>query len=212
MRKIIYDKYDKKAINALPREVFEGRIIVVISPAEAEKAVDYLLHQRILGFDTETRPSFKKGVRYEVSLLQVATHDTCFLFRLNVLGMSSAIIRLLEDTKVLKIGLSWHDDLMMLHRRSSFEAGTFLDIQNLVGELGIEDKSLQKLYANLLGKKISKTQRLTNWEHDVLDEKQKMYAATDAWACIRLYEEIEDLKKNKNYELVYVQEDLPQKE
>ena len=211
MRKILYDKYDKKAISTLPREIFEGRIIVVISPTEAEKAVDYLLHQSILGFDTETRPSFRKGVRYEVSLLQVATHDTCFLFRLNVLGMSSAIIRLLEDTKVLKIGLSWHDDLMMLHRRSSFQAGTFLDIQNLVGELGIEDQSLQKLYANL-GKKISKTQRLTNWEHDVLDEKQKVYAATDAWACIRLYEEIEKLKKNKNYELVYVQEDLPQKE
>ena len=106
--------------------LFQGRIITIITPGETEKAVDYLLSQKILGFDTETRPSFKKGQRYEVSLLQVSTHDTCFLFRLNLTGITPAIIRLLEDKKVVKVGLSWHDDLLQLHRRAEFKAGNFL--------------------------------------------------------------------------------------
>lgn len=200
--KTIYNKYDKSQIGVLPRALFQGRIVVVLSATEAKKAVDFLLSQPILGIDTETRPSFKKGVTHKVSLLQVSSVDTCFLFRLNIIGMSEDIIRLLEDTKVPKVGLSLHDDLLMLHKIAEFKPGYFIDLQDHVGEIGIEDKSLQKLYANVFGEKISKGQRLTNWEADVLNDNQKLYAATDAWACIKLYEELQHLKAYGDYELI----------
>lgn len=202
-------------INQLPVTQFEGRIIVVISPGETRRAVDYLLSQPILGVDTETRPSFKKGSQYNVALLQVATHDVCFLFRLNQTGMTPALIRLLEDTTVPKVGLSWHDDILSLKRRADFTPGYFIDLQNLVGQLGVEDRSLQKLYANFFHQKIQKRQQLSNWERDVLDDKQKLYAATDAWACIMLYEELIRLEKTHDYELDIIddgiQENIPQK-
>ena len=214
MKKILVNKFDKKDINNLPVVQFEGRIIVVLSPGETEKAVDYLLSQKILGVDTETRPSFKKGAQHAVSLLQVATHNCCFLFRLNYTGLTPALIRLLEDTRVPKIGLSWHDDLLSLGKRAAFTPGRFIDLQQLVGEIGIEDRSLQKLYANFFHQKILKRQQLSNWERDVLDEKQKVYAATDAWACIMLYEELMRLENTHDYELEIIdngiQENLPQ--
>lgn len=198
----IYNKFDKARINGLPRALFQGRIVVVLSESEAQKAVDYLLSQPILGIDTETRPSFKKGVVHNVALLQVSAKDICFLFRLNVMGMSRDIIRLLEDKEVLKVGLSLHDDILMLHKLADFKPGKFIDLQEHVGEIGIEDRSLQKLYANIFGQKISKGQRLTNWEADVLNDSQKLYAATDAWACIMLYEELLQLKHNSDYKLI----------
>lgn len=116
--------------------------------------------------------------------------------------MIPAIIRLLEDTKVPKIGLSLHDDIAMLHKIADFKPGNFIDLQQHVKEIGIEDLSLQKLYANFFGQKISKTQRLTNWEADVLNDRQKIYAATDAWTCIKLYEELQRLKQTGEYELI----------
>ena len=181
--------------------VYDGRIIVVTSSYEAEKAVDYLLSMSILGVDTETRPSFTKSQHYKCSLLQVATHHNCFLFRLNYIGLSSAIVRLLEDTKVPKVGLSWHDDIHSLHELGPFTPGNFIDLQHHMREIGIEDLSLQKLYANLFGERISKAERLSNWERDVLQDKQMTYAAIDAWACIRLYEELVRLKTSGEYEL-----------
>ena len=206
MKKIIYSKYDKKAIASLPVVAFGGRIITVLSPGETDRAVDFLLSHDILGVDTETRPSFTKGHQNTVSLLQVATHDTCFLFRLKHTGITPAILRLLEDTTVPKIGLSWHDDILSLKRRKEFTPGNFIDLQNLVGDLGIEDLGLQKIYANIFHQKISKRQQLTNWDRDVLDDRQKAYAATDAWACIMLYKEMMRLKQSGDYELKVVEE------
>lgn len=208
MKKTIFSRYDKSKIGELPKVLFEGRIVVVLTESEAQKAVDYLLAQPILGVDTETRPSFKKGKINKVALLQVSSHEVCFLFRLNQLGISPAIKRLLEDKKVPKIGLSWHDDLKMLHKAGDFEAGNFIDLQDHVREVGVEDLSLQKLYANFFGKKISKRERLTNWEADILLEKQKQYAATDAWACIMLYEELMRLEQTGDYELIKVIDDV----
>lgn len=203
MKKTIYDKYDKGLIPSLTRVVFPGRIFVIHNQHEAESAVDYLLKQAILGVDTETRPSFKRGDHHKVALLQVSTHDTCFLFRLNHTGMSPAIIRLLEDTTVPKVGLSWHDDLHNLQRDTPFKPGLFIELQQEVNRLGITDMSLQKLYANLFGQRISKAERMSNWEIDVLSDKQKQYAAIDAWACIRIYEEIVRLEETGDYELVH---------
>lgn len=202
MKKIIYNKFDKKAITNLPKVVFPGKIVVIMTEGETEKAVNYLLSSDILGVDTETRPSFKKGESHKVSLLQVSNRSTCFLFRLNLTGITPAIKRLLENTKVPMIGLSLHDDMMSLHKRMQFTPGKFIDLQDIVNEIGIEDLSLQKLYANLFQQKISKRQRLTNWDTDILNDSQKGYAALDAWACINLYEEIQRLKETHDYELV----------
>ena len=202
MTKIIFNQYDKKLIPTLPVEQFTGRIIVILSPGETEKAVCYLLSHSLLGLDTETRPSFRRGSCHKVALLQVSTDDTCFLFRLNHTGFTPAIRRLLEDTTVTKVGLSWHDDLNALHRLGEFNAGRFIELQSLVSEIGIEDMSLQKLYANLFGRKISKRQQLSNWEADVLNDKQKLYAATDAWACVRLYREVLRIRETNDYELI----------
>lgn len=190
----------------LPKVEFDGRIIIVQTEGEAKRAVDYLLSFPCLGIDTETRPNFKPGTMHPVALLQVATADTCFLFRLNHIGLPQCLIRLLTDSSTLKIGLSLHDDWAQLKRRTDFQPMHFVELQDYVKPLGIEDMSLQKLYANLFGRKISKTQRLSNWEADVLSDAQKRYAATDAWVCLRLYDEINRLMTTKEYELIKVVE------
>ncbi|MBR6031616.1 MAG: 3'-5' exonuclease domain-containing protein 2 [Bacteroidaceae bacterium] len=194
MKKIV-DKYDKRLITDLPRVLFPGKIQVVISEDEAARAVQYLMRQSLLGFDTETRPSFVRGKLNKVSLLQVCAEDVCFLFRLNQLGMPQCLIKLLEDRKITKVGLSLHDDLHSLNQRERFNAGTFIDLQNLAKEMRIQDMSLQKLYANIFGQKISKGQQLSNWDADNLNEAQKLYAATDAWACIQLYREMKRMQE-----------------
>ena len=202
MKKLLYDKFDKKKIADLPRAYFEGKIVVVVSESEAERAVDYLLSQDIIGIDTETRPSFRRGTLYKVALLQVSSRDVCFLFRLNHIKMCALVKRLLEDTTVLKVGLSLHDDVTALNKLEKFTPGNFFDIQDHVSEIGIEDLSLQKIYANLFGGKISKSQRLTNWEADILSDGQKVYAATDAWSCIKIYEELQRLEATGDFELI----------
>ncbi|MBQ0072579.1 MAG: 3'-5' exonuclease domain-containing protein 2 [Prevotella sp.] len=205
----LYSKFDKTKIGQLPRVLFSGRIITILSESEAEKAVDYLLKADILGFDTETKPIFKRGRQNKVALLQVSTIDTCFLFRLNRIGLCPAIKRLLETTDVVKVGLSWHDDVMSLHKRGDFTAAGFFELQDHMTELGIKDMSLAKLYANIFGERISKREQLSNWEADVLSEKQKGYAATDAWACVMLYKEYIRLKETNDYELIVVPEPEP---
>lgn len=207
MKKLIFKKMNKQSIAAFPRVHFPGKVVVVITPEEAEKAVDYLLSQPILGFDTETRPSFKKGEQFKCSLLQVANEDYCFLFRLNLIGLAPAVLRLLGDKKVTKVGLAWSNDLLSLHQLGEFEAGTFVDLQNLVREIGIEDQSLVKIYANLFQERISKAERLSNWERDTLKDSQKQYAAIDAWACVRIYRELIWLRETRDFELVMVPEE-----
>lgn len=204
MKKLIYNKIDKKIIAALKRVEFFGKIIVVTTPQEAERAVDYLLSQPILGLDTETRPAFSKGQHYDCALLQVSTRTDCFLFRLNRLGMCPAVVRLLSDKTVTKVGLAWSNDMLSLHRLGAFERGTFVELQDCVREIGIEDQSLVKIYANLFNERISKTERLSNWERVELTDAQKRYAAIDAWACIRIFQEVERLKQTGDYELTVV--------
>ena len=209
MNKIIYSRFDKAKIADLPRVTFPGRIVTILSAGEAEKAVDFLLKSDILGFDTETRPCFTKGKRNKVALLQVSNREICFLFRLNSIGLAPAIVRLLESDGPLKVGLSWHDDIRSLHDRGEFEPRGFIDLQDHMIELGIKDMSLAKLYANLFHQRISKREQLSNWEADVLTDKQKLYAATDAWACIQLYEEYVRLKETNDYFLEYVPDPDP---
>lgn len=192
----------KADIAQMPSELFGGRIIVVHSVGDVEKAVNYLRDYPILGIDTETRPSFAKGKTYGVALLQISTEDTCFLFRLNYIGMPQALVDLLQNNSQLKVGLSLRDDIQNLQRKHKFEPRGFLDLQTYVKEMGIEAQSLQKIYALLFGKKISKSQRLTNWEADVLTDRQKGYAATDAWACVRMYNYLEERKRKQDYRII----------
>ena len=204
--KSIYAHYEKSAIAALPKALFDGRIIVIQSVGEARRAVDYLMSFPRLGIDTETRPNFKPGGMNPVGLLQVSTPDTCFLFRLCQIGLPECVVNLLKDTGVEKIGLSLHDDWAQLRRRVEFVPGNYVELQDYVKKLGIEDRSLQKLFANLFGKKISKAQRLTNWDADVLTEAQKRYAATDAWACLLLFDEINRLMSTRDFKLITTQQ------
>ena len=192
----------KADIAQMPSELFGGRIIVVHSVDDVEKAVNYLRGYPILGIDTETRPSFAKGKTYGVALLQISTEDTCFLFRLNYIGMPQALVDLLQDNSQLKVGLSLRDDIQNLQRKHKLEPRGFLDLQTYVKEMGIEAQSLQKIYALLFGRKISKSQRLTNWEADVLTDRQKGYAATDAWACVRMYNYLEERKRKQDYRII----------
>jgi len=197
--RVIQAKYDKQKIQELPCVRFEGRIIVIFTERDADKAVDYMMRQPLLGIDTETRPSFQKGRTHQVALLQVATPDTCFLFRLNKIGIPDSVIRLLEDTTITKVGLSLQDDMHMLNLRRSFVPGTFVELQKEVKDIGIDDNSLQKIYANLFGGRISKNQQLSNWEADILTEAQQRYAATDAWACIKIHEEVARMKQSGDF-------------
>lgn len=185
---------DKKLISEMPKVTFPGRIIIIYSEEEARKAVAYLNRCEVVGVDTETRPSFKKGKINDVALLQISTRDTCFLFRLNRIGIPDFLEEFLLND-VLKIGLSLRDDFNMLRRANKKDprVGNWIELQDYVGHFGIEEKSLQKIYAILFGKKISKSQRLSNWEADVLTEAQQQYAATDAWATLEIY-----LKLNGN--------------
>lgn len=209
MKRHIVNKFDKKRMPDLPRVLFEHKIVVILNESAAEKAVDYLLTKPILGIDTETRPSFVKGKKYKVALLQVSSQHICFLFRLNHLKDSPAVKRFLEDTTVPKIGLSLHDDINMLSQRMKFVPGNFIDIQHFIKDIGIEDLSLAKIYANIFGQRISKREQLSNWEADVLSERQKRYAATDAWACVQIYNEYKRLVETNDYELEIIPEEIP---
>lgn len=191
-------KIEKSEISAMPNILFQGRIFVIDTPSEAEKAVKALSAEKSLGIDTETRPSFRRGVRYKVSLLQISTEDTCFLFRLNRIGFPAPLIQLLENKEIVKVGVSLHDDYQALSHRAPFTPGNFVDLQKYVKEFGIEEMSLQKIYAIIFKQRISKNQQLSNWDTDVLTDKQKLYAATDAWACLNIYNHLNKIKKLNN--------------
>ncbi len=204
--KILYSKFDKKAIPELPKVEFGGRIIVIQTAGEADRAVNYLMQFPQLGIDTETRPNFKPGGMNPVALLQVSTPEACFLFRLNRFGLTDSLVQLFTSEVVEKIGLSLHDDWAQLRKRKEFQPVNYVELQDFVKPFGIKDMSLQKLYANFFGQKISKNQRLTNWEADVLTEPQKRYAATDAWSCLQLYQKMTELLATRAYRLIEVPE------
>ncbi|MDH6303954.1 ribonuclease D [Parabacteroides sp. PF5-5] len=184
----------KEQMALLPVEEYKGRVIVVDTKKDASRAVEYLSKFTQVGFDTETRPSFKKGQRFKIALMQISTDEVCFLFRLNRIGIPADLEAFLSNKDILKIGLSLRDDFGAIKKRTDIEPANFLDLQNYVKQFAIEDASLQKIYAILFGKKISKGQRLTNWEADALSDSQKKYAALDAWACLKIYNQLNQNK------------------
>ncbi len=182
----------------LPAAQFTGPIVVVDNEKQIEAACRDLAASPVLGFDTETRPSFKAGVTYRVALLQLSTPRRCYLFRLNGMRFEKQIVKILENEKILKIGADVAGDIRSLHALRRFRPGGFVDLQQQAPEWGIEEKSLRKLSAIVLGKRISKAQRLSNWEATQLTEKQMRYAATDAWICPEIYRILQHTLKPKS--------------
>ncbi len=187
----------KEELSGFVQEKFTGRIIVVQTIDEALKATAYLSGFNAIGFDTETRPAFKKGVSHQIALMQLSTEDTCFLFRLNLIGLPDCLAEVLVNPAIKKIGLSLKDDFTAIHKRKPLCPINFIDLQPFVQDYGIEDMGLQRIYGILFGKRISKGQRLSNWEADVLSDAQKLYAALDAWACLRIFNELKNREKIK---------------
>lgn len=175
-----------------------GKIIVIDSVgAEFNRAIAYLREQKVIGFDTETRPTFSPDQpRYSVSLLQLSGPDKSFLFRINKIGMHRRLCNLLSSAKVIKVGAAIHDDIRGLQKHRDFVPAGFVDLQKIVWEWGIRDKAVKKMAAIILGIRISKTQQLSNWEAEKLSESQCKYAATDAWVCREMYMKLQSEPKN----------------
>lgn len=178
----------KEELASLPMASFTGTALLIDSVEEADKAVEFLRSYGMLGFDTETKPSFKKGQTNNVALLQLSTVDTCFLFRLNHIGLPDSLKDLLEDNNILKIGVSIHDDFHNLRKIYNIEPAGFIDLQSFVKKYCIADNSLARIYGILFGLRISKGQRLSNWEAPELTNFQQAYAALDAAACVEIYQ------------------------
>lgn len=178
----------------MPLIEFQGPIEIIDSKAKFEIAIKEIFKYSIAGFDTETRPSFKKGIMYEVALLQICCGGVCYLIRLNKIGFPDALCLWFEHDGIKKVGLSLRDDVRELRRKRQIVPQGLVDLQEIVGNYGIEALSLKKLSAIVLGGRVSKRQQLSNWESAKLTEKQEIYAATDAWVCLEIYDK---LKKSK---------------
>ena len=185
---------DKTTIQSLPLTSFEGDVIIVDTPDKIQEAVDYLGSFTVLGVDTEARPSFKRGVHYPTALVQVATEERCYLFRLTHVGMPRELAAVFANPNICKVGLAFKDDLTGLRRRRDFKPANCVDLQSLVCKYGIMELGLQKIFAIIFGKKISKSQQLTNWENSHLTPEQARYASTDAWATLSIYLALQKVK------------------
>lgn len=202
-------KITKEEVNELPLTVFGGEIFVVETPGQATQALERLREQKLVGIDTETKPTFARGQYHKVALLQISTLEECFLFRLNKLGFPAELGVFLSDKKIRKIGLALKDDFVGLNRHHKFKPENIVDLQKIVKDYGILELGLQKLYAIVFGEKISKSQRLTNWELSELSEQQQLYAATDAWAALKIYMSLKKAKKLTKEEIAELQAVAP---
>ncbi len=194
-------RLNKEEISILPRRKFSGEIFYVNTMKTFHEVLPLLNREGIYGFDTETKPSFKKGRKNEVSLLQLSTSSQAFLFRLNQIGIPNKLVNLLSDSNLIKVGVAIHDDLSGLNRLTSFHPDGFIDLQDYVKNFDIEDNGLKKLTANILGFQISKRQQTSNWESEILTEAQIEYAATDAWVCYEIFSKLEQIKPYNGKEI-----------
>ena len=193
---IIKKKITEEEMGLLPLGAFAGTIYLIERLEDVYPAIEYLKNESMLGFDTETKPSFSKGQNNPVSLLQLSTTSTAFLFRISRIGLPKELIKILISPKIIKIGVAIRDDIKILQRITPFKPSGFIDLQEIVGEYGIENFSLKKLTAIVLGFRISKAQRLTNWDASELTDQQQVYAATDAWAALGIYSRLLDMEVN----------------
>jgi len=181
------ERLGKEHIKTLPVRAFNGKIHLITQIKDVTIAIKTLRKYTVLGFDTETRPVFRKGVKYNVSLLQLSTPEEAFLFRLNHLGFPNALLEILEDSTILKVGVAILDDIRGLQKLRKFKSEGFVELAEIAGDLGIVTCGLRNLAAIILGVRITKKAQLTNWERPVINSKQSLYAATDAWICLEIY-------------------------
>ena len=180
----------KEELENLPKAAFPGQIIVVDTLEQIAEACQYLSQFEQIGFDTESRAIFQKGVVNKISLLQLSTPERCYLFRLCRIRLDKAILKILENPNIRKIGLATNGDLKELYTLRKFRARNFIDLQTIVGNYGIQELGLAKISAIVLGLRVAKAQRLSNWEATQLTEAQQLYAATDAWICSCIYDKL----------------------
>lgn len=197
LRDMFKETITPEEIGKMEMVAFPGKIHVITEPGPAfDRAIRYLRREKIIGFDTETRPTFMSHqARYDVSLLQLSGRDHSFLFRINKLGMNRRLCNLLADKNIIKVGAAVHDDIRGLQKHSPFTAASFVDLQKIVSEWGIRDKSVKKMAGIILGIRISKSQQLSNWEAESLSDAQQLYAATDAWVCLEMYRVLQKSEK-----------------
>jgi ribonuclease D len=193
-------KITKEEMELLPRQKFTGEIFYIDSLASMNEFLPELYNEKVLGFDTETRPTFKKGRSNQVALLQLSTSRQAFLFRLNKTGLTGQLIDILINPSIIKAGVAIHDDLAGLKKLVPFQPEGFVDLQEYVKEFGIEDNGLKKLAANILGFQISKRQQTSNWELEILSEAQNEYAATDAWVCYEIFSVLQKIKRYNGHQ------------
>ncbi|MBQ2019908.1 MAG: 3'-5' exonuclease domain-containing protein 2 [Rikenellaceae bacterium] len=182
---------------ALPAVRFEGEVQIVDTEQALIEACEYLSQHSVIGFDTETRPSFKAGVTNRVALIQLSTSERCYLIRLCRMKFGRELQRLLENPNIKKVGADVAGDIRSLTQLRHIRAAGFIDLQTIAPQWGIEEKSLRKLSAIVLGKRVSKAQRLSNWEAAQFTEQQISYAATDAWVCLEILAALEATPKVK---------------
>lgn len=199
----IYSKIDKTELAEMPKVEFTGAIKIIDTVEKADAAIAELSQYSVVGFDTETKPSFKRGITNKVSLLQLATDQAAYLFRLHLIGITDSIVDFLQNEKILKIGISVRDDFQALRKKREIEPKGFVEIQEIAARMGIDDRSLQKIYALLFRERISKSQRLSNWELETLTESQMQYAAIDAWATIKIYRYLKQIIDEKNFKVIH---------
>lgn len=181
---------NKEEIKLLPLIQFEGNMVIVTEEDSLASAINELSEHPIIGFDTETRPSFKKGEYHPTSLIQLSTDDKCFLIRTLSTGLTDPLIDFFENDDILKIGIALHDDLKDLKKVRPFEPQGFVDLNTVATKMGMSNIGAKNLSGIFLKGRISKNQQTSNWENPILTEPQQIYAATDAWLCLKVYEEI----------------------
>jgi ribonuclease D len=188
----------KEEISELPLSQFDGEILVVDRPEDVKEVARELSSEKVLGFDTETKPSFKKGKVNQVALLQLATSQKAYLIRINRTGLKDGLLKVLTNPSIKKVGVGIRDDIRALRQLNEFEPGGFLELQDYAKQVGLEDFSLKKLAGLVMQVRISKKQRLSNWEADELTEPQLVYAATDAWAAVEIFNGLQKTFPNEH--------------
>ena len=188
----------KEEVDKMDPIQYEGPITVIESMEAFRGEIGHMASCPVLGFDTETRPSFKKGKVYPTSMIQLASHDHAWLIRVSRLGYPKRLLELLSNEEVLKVGVGLNDDLRKMLFDHRFEPGGFLDLQRYVEAFQIGEKGLKKMVAIVLGRRISKSQQVSNWNADRLTEAQLRYAATDAWICLKIYSSLREAIGNRD--------------
>ncbi len=189
----------KKEINTLPLKQYTGSIHVIDSDAKMRAAVLFLGREKVLGFDTETRPAFKKGESYPLSLLQLAAGDGVYIFQIGRINSHKPLAGILADQNVLKTGISVSDDIKKLNDISPFEPSGFIELAGMAAKAGIENSGIRGLAALLFGFRLSKQKQCSCWDVPMLTRAQIVYAATDAWICRKIYFALLGILKSKGH-------------